>query len=308
MSVFISYNSQNEDLAELVKMKLENEGFEVWKDTAQIGLGAEWRNEIDTGLINCDVIIVLLNAIAAKSAYVTYEWAFGLGNGKHIIPVITEECEVHPRIEMLQYLNFKNAQRPWEKLFDRIRKIKSSGKKLKVGELTVEELEKLLAGSKILAQESAKHEGRKATSDEVTGIANQIATAKTLFENSPEKLNTILWVDDNPNNNIYEREALSLIGFRFDLSLSTADALLQLAKKKYAAIISDMGRAAGKQEGYILLEQVRNANKDIPFFIYAGSNLPEHKAEAIRRGAQGSTNRSSELIDLITTYVRPGRT
>ena len=35
MSVFISYNSQNEDLAELVKMKLENEGFEVWKDTAQ---------------------------------------------------------------------------------------------------------------------------------------------------------------------------------------------------------------------------------------------------------------------------------
>ncbi|WP_367914526.1 hypothetical protein [Leadbetterella sp. DM7] len=27
--------------------------------------------------------------------------------------------------------------------------------------------------------------------------------------------------------------------------------------------------------------------------------------EALQKGAQGSTNRSSELIDLITTYVKP---
>ena len=307
MNVFVSYNSKNEDFAELVKMKLEKEGIEVWKDTIQIAAGSEWRNEIDQGLINCDVIIVLLNEIAVQSSYVTYEWAFALGRGKHVIPILTEECEVHPRIDVLQYFNFKNGQRPWDKLVDRIRKIKNSDQKLKVGDLTVEELEKLLEGSRVLAKETAKSEGRQVTKDEVVGIANQIATAKTLFETNAETPNTILWVDDNPDNNIYERQALSLIGFKFDLALSTNEAIKLLNKKKYVAIISDMGRVEGPKEGYTLLKEVRDKDKNIPFFIYAGSNLPEHTKEALKRGAQGSTNHSSELIDLITTHLRLDR-
>lgn len=305
MSVFVSYNSKHDDFAELVKMKLEKENIEVWKDTYQIEAGTEWRNEIDQGLLDSDVIIVLLNETSAKSSYVTYEWAFALGNSKHIIPILTEECDVHPRIAILQYLNFKNGQRPWDKLIERIRKIKNSSQKLKVSDLTVEELEKIIEGSKFLAKESAKSEGRQVTKDEVTSFANQIVTAKTLFETSSETPNTILWVDDRPDNNIYERNALELIGFSFDLALTTKDALKLLAKKKYVAIISDMGRVEGPQEGYVLLKEVRKTNKTIPYFIYADSNQLEHKIQAKENGAQGSTNRSSELISLIKTYVRP---
>ncbi len=235
----------------------------------------------------------------------TYEWAFALGNAKHIIPILTEECDVHPRIAILQYLNFKNGQRPWDKLIERIRKIKNSSQKLKVSDLTVEELEKIIEGSKFLAKESAKSEGRQVKKDEVTDFANQIVTAKTLFETSSETPNTILWVDDRPENNIHERNALELIGFSFDLALTTKEALKLLAKKKYVAIISDMGRVEGPQEGYVLLKEVRKTNTTIPYFIYAGSNLPEHKIQAKENGAQGSTNRSSELIGLIKTYVRP---
>lgn len=58
------------------------------------------------------------------------------------------------------------------------------------------------------------------------------------------------------------------------------------------------------KEGYILLSEIRKINKSIPYFIYAGSNLPEHKREAQEKGAQGSTNRPSELIELITKHVR----
>lgn len=305
MSVFVSYNSKNEDFAELLKMKLEREGIEVWKDTIQIAAGTEWRNEIDQGLINCDVLVVVLNENACKSSYVTYEWAFALGSGKHIIPILTEDCEVHPRIEVLQYLNFKNGQRPWDRLVDRVNKIKSSEKKIKVGDLTVEELEKLIGGSRSLAKETANSEGRQVTNDEVAGFANKIATAKTLFETTSDVPNTILWVDDRPDNNIYEREVLNFIGFKFDLALSTTEGLELLKKRKYVAIISDMGRVEGPKEGYVLLREVRKFDSEIPFFIYAGSNLAEHKKEALEEGAQGSTNRSSELIDLITTYVKP---
>jgi CheY-like chemotaxis protein len=130
-------------------------------------------------------------------------------------------------------------------------------------------------------------------------------TAKSISDIHSESNNTILWVDDRPSNNIYEREALELVGFKFELALSTKEALTLLEKNKYLAIISDMGRVEGPREGYILLKEVRKTDKKIPFFIYAGSNLLEHKIEAQEKGAQGSTNSATELIDLITTHVQP---
>lgn len=305
MNVFVSYNSKNEDFAELVKLKLEKEDIQVWKDTSQIYAGTEWRNEIDQGLLNCDIIVLLLNQISSKSPYVTYEWAFALGSGKTIIPLMIEDCEVHPRIDILQYLDFKEGKRPWDKLIERIRKIKKTNPKLKVSDLTVEELEKLIKGSKFLALENAKSEGREIQENEVTEVANQIVNAKSIFDSHNEANNTILWVDDRPDNNIYEREALEIVGFKFELALSTNDALKLFENNKYLAIISDMGRIEGPKEGYVLLKEIRKRNKHIPFFIYAGSNSLEHKVEAQEKGAQGSTNRATELIDLITTYVQP---
>jgi CheY-like chemotaxis protein len=305
MNVFVSYNSKNEDFAELVKLKLEKEDIQVWKDTSQIYAGTEWRNEIDKGLMNCDIIIVLLNQLAAESAYVTYEWAFGLGNGKTIIPILVEECTVHPRISVLQYLDFKDVKRPWDKLIERIKKAKSSATKLKVSEMTVEELEKLIAGSKILASKDAQSEGRAMQENDVTAVANQIVNVKSIFDSRSENSNTILWVDDNPDNNSDEREALEMVGFKFETTRSTKEAIDLFQKNTYLAIISDMGRAEGPTAGYVLLKEIRKVDKQIPFFIYAGSNTLEHKVEAQEKGAQGSTNSVTELIDLITTYVQP---
>ena len=283
----------------------EKEDIQVWKATNQIDAGTEWRNEIDQGLLNCDIVIVLLNQLSTKSPYVTYEWAFALGKSKTIIPVLTEDCEIHPRIEVLQYIDFKGSTRPWEKLIERIKKTNKTNNTLKVGDLTVEELEKLISGSKNLASESAKNEVRTMQEKDIAEVANRIVNAKSFFETQQIKDNTILWVDDRPNNNIYERQSLELIGFKFDLAQSTQEALKKLKSNKYVAIISDMGRVEGPREGYVLLKEVRKTNKTTPFFIYAGSNLLEHKIEAQEKGAQGSTNIATELIDLITSHVQP---
>jgi PleD family two-component response regulator len=60
----------------------------------------------------------------------------------------------------------------------------------------------------------------------------------------------ILWVDDRPENNIYERRAFEALGFSFVLALSTAEALEVLESQQFAAIISDIGRKEGPKEGY----------------------------------------------------------
>lgn len=115
--------------------------------------------------------------------------------------------------------------------------------------------------------------------------------------------NRILWVDDRPDNNIYERRAFESVGIRFTLALSTNEALELLKHNKYVAIISDMGRKEGDREGYVLLDTIRRQGDQTPFVIYAGSNLPEHKQEMLEHGGQGTTNNPQELFPMVMKAI-----
>lgn len=115
--------------------------------------------------------------------------------------------------------------------------------------------------------------------------------------------NRILWVDDRPENNVYERQAFEAQGIDFSIALSTDEALQLLKSNKFAAIISDMGRKEGPQEGYVLLEKLRETGDETPFMIYASSDRPEHKKAARERGAIGSTNRADELFKTVMAAV-----
>jgi CheY-like chemotaxis protein len=64
-----------------------------------------------------------------------------------------------------------------------------------------------------------------------------------------------LWVDDFPNNNIYERQALEALGVNFVLATSTEEALKKISRQRFDAIISDMGRPPDSRAGYTLLDQ-----------------------------------------------------
>ena len=80
---------------------------------------------------------------------------------------------------------------------------------------------------------------------------------------------TVLWVDDNPNNNSYERQALEALGVSFVLSISTDEALKKISRQRFDAIISDMGRPPDSRAGYTLLDKVRSSGDQTPFIIYA---------------------------------------
>lgn len=119
--------------------------------------------------------------------------------------------------------------------------------------------------------------------------------------------NRILWVDDRPENNAYERRAFEAVGLEFTLALSTEEAFRQMAQEKYAAIISDMGRREGPREGYVLLDRLRKSGDQTPLFFYASSNAPEHKRETQEHGGQGCTNNAQELFEMVTRSVIRGR-
>jgi CheY-like chemotaxis protein len=124
---------------------------------------------------------------------------------------------------------------------------------------------------------------------------------------------SILWVDDRPANNTYEAAALEALGIRVAVSESTDDALAKLRARRFDAVISDMGRPPDPRAGYTLLDRLKHERIDVPFIIYTGSNLPEHRTLALSKGASGSTNDPQELFQLVITAIlgnsvqQPGR-
>ena len=128
-------------------------------------------------------------------------------------------------------------------------------------------------------------------------------TYLSLLEHSAPWRNQILWVDDQPKNNTYERQAFEALGLHFTLASSTADAFEKLAYGRYVAIISDMDRPEGPRAGYTLLDRLRQEGNQTPLFFYTSSNAPEHRQQALEHGGQGSTNDPQELIEMVTRAV-----
>jgi CheY-like chemotaxis protein len=157
-------------------------------------------------------------------------------------------------------------------------------------------------GAAVASRGTAPSDGRGVSENtqEIADVVAEAVTPRAMRRLSDAR---ILWVDDRPENNLYERRALEAFGVRSTLSTSTEDALRKSELSPYDAIISDMGRPPDPRAGYTLLDALRKRGDRTPFVIYAGSNAPEHKAEARKHGALGSTNRPEELFQLVLSAI-----
>jgi len=125
--VFISYSSYNKKFADEVKEQLyeplKKSDITIWMDAKILG-GDDWRTEIEEALKDSDIVLVLFDKNSVKSHYVTYEWAFALGEkGKDsVIPLVVEDCDIHQRIDKnaLQRIDFRNDKN-WEELVETIK-------------------------------------------------------------------------------------------------------------------------------------------------------------------------------------------
>jgi len=311
---FMSYASKDAIFADLARMKLKEAGVQVWIDHGALRAGEEWRNAIDEGISSSDVLLVVISPQSCESPYVTYEWAFALGKGIKVIPLLLEDSDIHPRLGVLQYLDFRNHRTgPWQELTQEIATHTAASKakdsSAYVRDMTVDQLQDLIGSTVSLATATAKSSGHGTAPEDISRAAKSVIgvmqhakeTAST--SSTQPRRKHILWVDDRPDNNIHERAAFEAMGFTFTLALSTNEALQMLSNERFAAIISDMGRREGPREGYVLLDAVRSRGDKTPFFIYAGSNAPKHKREAAEHDAQGSTNHPQELFELVTQSI-----
>lgn len=114
----------------------------------------------------------------------------------------------------------------------------------------------------------------------------------------------ILWVDDNPENNVHEREALRTLGSNTDVAISTEQGMAALRNKVYDLVVSDMSRGGTPNEGVILLQEMRKSRYPQRVVFYVGRADPEKGKPA---GSFGITDRPDELLHLIMDILERQR-
>ncbi|MEO1288655.1 MAG: toll/interleukin-1 receptor domain-containing protein [Chloroflexota bacterium] len=98
--VFISYSRRNIDFAKLLFRELNKSKRDVWVDWEDIPRGADWLQEIYSGIDNADTFIFLVSEHSLASEICNRELAYALQHNKKIIPLILQEIneDVHQRV------------------------------------------------------------------------------------------------------------------------------------------------------------------------------------------------------------------
>ena len=102
---FISYSKKQRHEADEIAQKIKsNHNVNIWIDYSGLSAGEVWRREIDEAIKRSSLIIVLVSKDSVNSQYVTYEWAYALGLGRKLLPILLDDTALHPRLEEIQHL------------------------------------------------------------------------------------------------------------------------------------------------------------------------------------------------------------
>ena len=190
---------------------------------------------------HCSVCIFVATHRALKSSWCGAELGAFWGAGKPIIVYLADssllEDELPPLVQgdVWERRITRVVSRAKELVTEAMTASSGTGKlaSVHVGNLTIDQLERVIVGAVSLATASAKSDGHAASPAEIGQAAKGAAGRVLEGIKSAERLgraedhswrSTILWVDDRPGNNIYERQTLESMGITFTLALSTEDA------------------------------------------------------------------------------------
>lgn len=120
--VFISHSSKDRQRAEILCKDLKKQGYKVWLDRHEIEGGEGWSKEIEYGIDNSRVMVVIWTENASKSDWVEREIARATRNGITVIPLPFDRTEINTIFfETTQYIDFRDGYyEPFPKLVSRL--------------------------------------------------------------------------------------------------------------------------------------------------------------------------------------------
>jgi CheY-like chemotaxis protein len=121
----------------------------------------------------------------------------------------------------------------------------------------------------------------------------------------PASAGRILWVDDRPTANVFERQSLQDEGWSIEQASTTRQALSigDRGWNRFDLVISDMGRV--EDDGFVTDAGIRLARAlherapELPMLVYTGTQGRTLRDEAIAAGVLEVTSSPTELLGLI---------
>jgi CheY-like chemotaxis protein len=104
--VFISYKTEQRDIAFSIRDRLKEWGYNTWIDVERITPGMFWADEINNAIENCYALIGLVTPEAQSSRYVTNEWDKSIIEGKPFLPILFAPTKPHYKYIDFQYIDF----------------------------------------------------------------------------------------------------------------------------------------------------------------------------------------------------------
>ena len=105
-TIFFSYSRKDSDFALKLGKQLREAGAIIWLDQLDINPGTNWDDSIQKALEDSDTLLVILSKTSVISRNVNDEYSYAIEEGKRVVPVLMENCNVPFRLRRLQYADF----------------------------------------------------------------------------------------------------------------------------------------------------------------------------------------------------------
>ena len=117
--VFISYKSEEYDVAKKIRALLEEHNYPCWMAPESISAGSNYMSEIPTAIRKCDLFVLIVSEASQKSQWVQKEIDRAVKFDKYILPFHVDDSELIDAIDFViannqrieAYQNFEPACR-----------------------------------------------------------------------------------------------------------------------------------------------------------------------------------------------------
>jgi hypothetical protein len=119
--LFISYCREDGNFAKRLADDLKLAGANVWIDVNDITPGIKWSTAVQRGLLESDIMVVILSPEAVSSTNVEDEWQAYLDEQKPVIPILLRPInqQMPFQLRRLQYIDFH--QQDYRQAFEQLK-------------------------------------------------------------------------------------------------------------------------------------------------------------------------------------------
>jgi hypothetical protein len=106
-NVFMSYSRREVPFVNALVDDLEDQGFNVWLDYRSLIPGTPWAEQIDSGIAESEVILLVVSKASMASKYVEMEWQQVIKLDKRVILLIFEAMDLPTELECFEWVDFR---------------------------------------------------------------------------------------------------------------------------------------------------------------------------------------------------------